>query len=530
MSTWLPGGIEWGAYSGQIRVGIKVDREDQILHGEGSCRFEVTYYTQNNVKINSDPMALNLGGAITDQIQFTNDQGTGVVQRNGTKVYTYSYGPNEYGSSPGTKTFTATLGGYAGGTPSKNNSVQIPARPYGAPSAPFFQSASWNSDSQITVQWAQAPTSGEPWSAVYVDRYIYGVQDWTRVANLGATGATSGAIATGFQGNWKATYRIFSGNVAGYSGAVQTNDVWSSPAAPSGFTRTQISGGTIQRLTWANQVGYPEYVTQLWYQVNGGAWTALPNQGAGVTSFDHSGLSPANRYAYRICATATQIALSSGLVYSDESSGSTSAPNPPSALAPGGDVSVDPKTPIALTWTHNPTDTTEQTQYELQHRELGTGTWFATSPPVQPAVGKSYTLVPDSYDYTKHVEWRVRTWGFNTSLPSAYTTAAFWTMDEIPVKYPLVINLTTGRVEALSGGGVAGVGDANAYYYEQNYTTATSSVGLSHGLGTKGLEIEFYDGTGVQRFGDVTKTADTITMTFAHPMTGLMIVYGAVAA
>jgi hypothetical protein len=98
------------------------------------------------------------------------------------------------------------------------------------------------------------------------------------------------------------------------------------------------------------------------------------------------------------------------------------------------------------------------------------------------------------------------------------------------VKYPLVINLSSGRVEALSGGGAAGVGDANVFYYEQNYTTATTTVGYNHGLGTKGLEIEFYDSGGVQRFGDVTKTADTITMTFYHPVTGLMIVYGAVAA
>jgi hypothetical protein len=149
---------------------------------------------------------------------------------------------------------------------------------------------------------------------------------------------------------------------------------------------------------------------------------------------------------------------------------------------------------------------------------------------VNVTAAQTFTLAPDTYDYTKHIEWQVRTWGFNTSLPSPWAPASFWTMDEIPVKYPLVINLTTGRVEALSGGGAAGVGDANVYYYEQNYTTGALTVGLTHGLDTKGLEIEFYDNTGEQRFGDVTKTLSSITMTFAHPMTGLMIIYGAVAA
>ena len=523
--------IEWGNYEGGIQVGIKVDVESAITHGEGSCHFDVTYYTQNNKKIDNDPMVLNLGGAIGGQIQFTNNQAAGVVsQRGAVQSYRYDYGGNEYGSSPGTKTFSATLGGFSGGSPSKNNSVAIPTRPYGAPAQPFFQSASLSSDTAGTVQWAQQATVGEPYQQVYVDRYIYGIQDWTRVANLGATTAASYAIATGFAPNWKATYRIFAGNPAGYSAAVQTNDVYSTPGEPSGFARTQISGGTIQRLTWANTCSYSEYVTQLWYQVNGGAWTALPSQGSGVTSYNHTGVSPSNRYRYRICTTATNVTLSSALVYSDESAGVTTAPLAPSGLAPASEVSVDPKTPVALTWTYNSTDTTEQSQFELQHREVGGSTWFAADPAVNLTSARTYTLPPNSYDYTQHIEWQVRTWGFNTTLPSPWAHAQFWSMDEIPIKYPLVINLTTGRVEALSGGGAAGVGDADAYYYEQNYTTATSSVGLAHGLGTKGLEIEFYDNTGVQRFGDVTKTDDTITMTFAHPMTGLMIIYGAVAA
>lgn len=531
MAVWVPGSIEWGAYSGNIRVGIQVDKEDSIGHGESGCNFDVTYYTQNNVKINNDPMALNLGGRITDQIQFTNDQGTGVIQRNGTKRYTYNYGGNEYGSSPGTVSFTATLGGYGGGTPSKTNSVNIPKRPYGTPAPPIFQSVSYGSDTGVTVQWANQVTVGEPYQALYVDRYIYGIQDWTRVANLGGTTAASTAIATGFAPNWKATYRVFAGNEVGTSGLAQTNDVWSSPGTPGSQSRTQLSGGTVQRIAWANTVSYPEYETLIEVSVNGGAWAALATKASGVTSHDHTGVSPASRYKYRVRAHNTaSTSLYSGYVETDESSGSTSAPGAPSALAPGGDVTVDPKAPIALTWTYNSTDTTEQSQFEVQHREVGTSTWFATSPPVNVTAAKTWTLAPDTYDYTKHIEWRVRTWGFNTSLPSAWTTASFWSMDEIPVKYPLVINLSTGRVEALSGGGAAGVGDADVFYYEQNYTVPTTSIGYSHGLGTKGLTIEFYDVSGNQRIGDVTKTNDTISMTFANPMTGLMVVYGSVAA
>ena len=532
--TWTPGNVEWGAYDHGMRVGVAVDVED-ISHADAGCNFHATYFTQNNARVTSDAQVLNLSGAIDGQISYTNNEGTGIIQRGGMKAYTYNYGANEDGSSPGTKTFSATVGGSnAGSTASKSNSVNIPKRPYAAPAAPFLQSAQTNSDTSVTVQWYNNTTAGEPYSNVYVDRYVYpyggyGGENWTRIANYGALSGAS-SMDAGAVPNWKFTFRIFAGNVEALGAAAQTNDVWTTPGAPANFARTTTgAGNSTQHLTWTNTVNYGEYQTQLWYQVDGGAWTYLGALGAGATSYDHTGTDPARKYRYLICSTNTSVTLSSGLVLSSESSGTTSAPATPTNLLPAVDVSVDPRVDQVLSWTYTSTDGSAQRTFDLQHRIVGAATWNTASLGTQDPTRASYTLPHDTYTYSDHIQWQVRVYGVSAT-PSAYASSTFFGMDEIPVKYPLVINLSTGRVEALSGGGAAGVGNADVLYYEQNYTVATSTVGYNHGLGTKGLEIEFYDSTGVQRFGDVTKTADTITMTFYHPMTGLMIVYGAVQA
>jgi hypothetical protein len=528
-------GFDWGDFQTaggkSMRLGIDW-YVDPVGHTSTYAALHCDFWTDNNSTYSNDAQTINITMAGVANINFTNNQGpnagpngNGQINR-GSRVVTVPYDSWSYGNSPGWFAVRAELSGADNGiTPSVSINVPIPARPFAPPAAPYWQSATWQSDGAVLVQWTNSPTSGEPYDAVYVDRYTYNYEDWVRVMNGGGSAAS---LSTGVQANRKYAYRVFAGNSTGYSGPVQTNDVYTSPAAPSNFTRT--TAGNTQVLSWANSVGYGEYKIQLWEQVNGGAWTALADQAAGSTGVTLTSRILANKYKYRICSTATNAALSSALVLSDESAGTTSAPAAPTNLAPATDTVISGESPIALTWTYNATDGSEQTQFELQHRVVGSSTWNATSPPVQVSAGKSYALAADTYGPELHIEWQVRTWGVNTSLPSAFTKVQFYTAALIPVKYAMVLNVTTGRVEALSGGGAAGVGDANVFYYEQNYTTPTSSVGYTHGLATKGLKIEFYDMSGNQRFGDVTKTNDTITMTFAYPMTGLMVIYGSIAA
>lgn len=459
---------DWGAWEGsgnQMRVGINVVWE-AIGHGEAGATATVTYYTQNNFSW-SDDQTLNFGGSIGGSVSFHNGQGDNVVTQRAQRTYTYNYGGNEYGSSPGSKTFSASLSGaYNGITPSNSVSSKIPARPYGAPAIPASASVVRVSDETNKVTWVNRDTSGEPYDNVLVDRLIYAYatngyagQDWSRASTAGG-GAQSYSDAAAIP-NRKYIYRVAAKNNVDISGWNNTNQIWTSPGDPSGCTRSGT--GTTQTVTWNNNVNYGEYETQVWHAANG-VWDASPiaTVGPSVTSYAHTGVSLTVQHQYRVRARNTSTpSLYSG--YSGDttpSAGSTYPPNTPTNLDPSSGQVVDPSDVIVLTWQHNAgADAAKQTGFDLQHRVVGDSTW--TVVPKQTTANSTYTLPPNAYGYTKNVEWQVRTYGSDPS-PSPFTTSAlFVTMDPIPKKYPVLLDLTSGRLEASSTGSTGSSGSSS---------------------------------------------------------------------
>lgn len=97
-------------------------------------------------------------------------------------------------------------------------------------------------------------------------------------------------------------------------------------------------------------------------------------------------------------------------------------PSPPSLLAPSGVVSS--AEPVVFRWRHNPTDGSDQTAFELQHRPVGSVEWVTvtgTSTNVQRASDEITT--PDLY------EWRVRTKGQHATWSPWSDTGAFEVLD-----------------------------------------------------------------------------------------------------
>jgi hypothetical protein len=452
--------IEWGSYEASgglsMRVGINVITEAEILHNEIQCHYDVEYYTQNSAKYNNDAQTLNLSGDIGGSINFTNDQGAnsgpngnGVILR-GTRSFNYQYGTYEYGDSSKTVSFGATLAGASNGiTPSKTNSAQVPARPYGAPPQPFFQSATRNSDYSISLNWANpAGGPGEAPTGVYIDRFIENFQAQTVIGNVGGPPVTY--TDGGMSPNKKSIYWIRTYNQAGASAYSQTNWVWTTPAVPSNCVRNTVA--LTQVITWTNNVNYAEYEIELHHAADGvwGAFVTLP---AGTTSYTHNASSPGGapsptvKHTYGVRAHGTgDTSLYSGFVYSSESSGFTAAPSAPTNLAPTGSFIVDPVAPTVLTWQHNPTDGYDQTKYEIQHRVAGTTPW--TSSGEVTSSQKTHTLAPSTYPESTDVEWQVRTWGVHATASPWSATATYQTADPIPIRYPMLLNLTTGRMEA----------------------------------------------------------------------------------
>jgi Collagen triple helix repeat (20 copies) len=90
-------------------------------------------------------------------------------------------------------------------------------------------------------------------------------------------------------------------------------------------------------------------------------------------------------------------------------------------------------------------------------------------------VNSTYTIAPNTFLYSKSIEWQVQTWGVDAN-PSPFTASAvFVTMDPIPRKYPVLLDLTSGRLEA-SSTGTGGGGGATATPVTMRRTSSTAQA------------------------------------------------------
>jgi microcystin-dependent protein len=425
--------------------------ESAISHTETQCTFTVSYWTENQFSF-GDTQTLNLGGAIGGSITFNNSQGGSPVNR-GTRTYVYTYDNNDYGRSPGTRTFSATLSGaYNGITPSKSRTENITARPYGLPAGTTSATASRINDESNKVSWVNHPTVGEPYSNVGIDRYIdsyfsYGGQDWTKIADVGGTAnsySDAGAIP-----NRKWKYRTYSKNSIGNSGYDYTEWLWTSPATPTACART--TSGSNEVVTWTGHMAYSEHGTEVWHAANG-VWDSSPlaTVGSAVDTYIHTAPSASIKHKYKVRAKTTSgtVLYSSFSGETTETAGTVGPPNAPINLSPSGSTVLDPGLSIPLIWTHNPTDGTAQTAYMVQYREVGTLTWTQTAKIVTSS--SNYYLSPGTFLNSKTIEWQVMTWGTSPTGSPFSASAVFVTQDAIPKKYPLFLDVTSGQIEANS--------------------------------------------------------------------------------
>lgn len=440
--------IQWGDwdYSGSngIRVGIEVDWSN-VTNSSTTVTATVDIYTQNQYSYD-DSQTLTYGGALSGSTNFTNNDGS-TAQLRATKTYTYTYGSSSYGSSPATKTFTASLSGaYDGVTPSVSKNHNVPARPYAAPNAPTSASASRVSDTLATVSWVNNATAGRPWSNVQVDAEVNASGSWFLV-----TAAISGAASAynaGMYANEKRRWRVWSINSVGSAGPAYTsNYVWSTPAAPTSATRTQFSP-TQQNLSWVNNAGYPDYVTDLYYMINNnGTWVYITSTAAGVTTYSHAGLTAANRYKYLIRTRCTGNNLYADAPVTTESAGTTTPPLAPTNLSPNG-TTIDPSINQNFSWTFQPGQVGDtQTKYQVRHRLSGSSTWTTTS--IVSSTSPSYTLPGGTYSSGQTIEWQVATHGADaTQGPfSASANIQFTSADS---KLPVWVDRYTGEYEMRS--------------------------------------------------------------------------------
>ena len=399
-----------------MRVGVETSISS-VTHSSASVTATHKVYTQNQYTY-SDNQTLSYTGSGGGQAatNYTNNDGS-TAQLRATKTYTYNY--TTYGSSPGTRTFTATVSGaYNGVTPSKSATWTIPARPYAAPAAPSALNTSRTSDTQAALTWTRNATDGEPYDSqsIVMKRIGYDLV-FSAPATISGT-ATSVNVVT--EANFRYRFYIRANNSIGSSAYVpqEDPDVINTPAAPLALT-AEVVPGTGVVLTWDEQIRYSTdcFYWRIQRKEGAGAYATVVETlpGTMLTWTDSS--PPAGALTYRIQAYTNTQAGIEGWEPADLGSAYTEAeqiadpvpPLAPTGLSPNG-VAVDGDNDVVLTWVHNHGgDYSSQTRYQYRYSDDGGASWTTSADTASTA--STATIAGGTLTNGDSYIWQVRTTG-----------------------------------------------------------------------------------------------------------------------
>ena len=422
----------WGSAvsdsSNAFRIGYDISQSPStVSNGTSSVVVTLTIKLQTKYYANDSSADWSISGdiAASGSTAFDHNSGTAWSSANITTLATRTKTVTTSFSGPVVTNGSASVTGLVAiaGTASVSWSITTAQRPVGIPAAPTGVTNTRVSDTQHNVAWTNtSPTSASnPYSNVVVQRSTDGGA-WTSIATLGVVTSYSDKTTSA---NHKYAYRVYAKNGAGnssYSAASST--LKTTPAAPGTPTATKTSSGDIS-LTWSNPTWQADNI-EVWHAANG-VWdgAALATLASTATTYTHVAPSTSVTHTYRLRSKTTTPALTSAYSASSNVVQLLAAPSAPTSLSPNG-VAKDLSLATALTWKHNPVDTTAQTKFEVQHRVVGGPTW-ASSGTITSGVS-SWTLPAGTYANGQNVEWQVRTYGsFATASPwsaSAIITAS----------------------------------------------------------------------------------------------------------
>lgn len=403
----------WSASSGYMSVGVDLSYSGDPSSGYVTVRAIVTARSDGyGHSFSSQWSWWGDSGAGSEGFSFSSPFG-GTVHKT-LSDWTFQ-ASTRYGEARWIKV-GASLGPiWNGGNPSVEGWIQIPARPYSAPSAPTGVKAQRQSETQALVAWAlPGASAAAPVQQIGVQRRSLRDPQWKQMVWLTDASATSWTD-TAVPANDRVEYRVQTWNSGGYSAhADATSAVTSSVAAPSGVRAAKDASGNIV-VSW--DANYPgggifEVVD------NGVKVGEAPVVSGAAHSFTHLSPDPQVTHTY----TVKHI---DGGVSSLPSTPSPTVqllakPNAPKILRPSAAV---PSGAVLFEWQHNPVDSTSQKEAEIRYRARGAASW--TTRRVTTARQLSVVLVAGSY------EWQARTKGLHEEF-SAWSPVSSFTVADVP--------------------------------------------------------------------------------------------------
>lgn len=281
---------------------------------------------------------------------------------------------------------------------------------WSAPGAPTSLAVQRVSDGQHTLSWTRQST----YTGVLIDRRTDG-GSWQRIAS--PSGNLSSFTDTTTQAGRKYEYRVAGKNASGASAWSNTVTVFTTPTVPSAPVAVRTTGDDIRV-----SVTMGGYGTHLDIQDEGSTLvSALPKASL---PWDHVSPNPASPHRYRARARVASGGIGSTTLYSAWSGYSNtiqliSPPSAPVSLSPNGGTAPS-DADVALSWVHNPVDSSPQSAFEVRHRPTG-GAWTtisgttAETAPVPLGVGG--------------FEWEVRTKGAHPDWSPWSATAVVEVID-----------------------------------------------------------------------------------------------------
>lgn len=359
-----------------------------------------------------------------------------------------------------------------------------------APAATSTPTVARVSDTSQTVTWTKNATSAAPYDQQLVQRAAVDITGATgsfaTIATL--TGSPSSYSDTSTVANRVYRYQIVAKNSAGSATSGMSGWVHTTPAAPSGVTLTKTAAGDVQ-IDWAVNATDANSRTDLQVSVNGGSWSALASTGsAAANTYTHSS-PPAGSLTYQLRANVEAgsssdagFGLASGWVQSGTLA-TAAAPAAPGNLSPNGST-VDLSRDVVLSWTHNPTDGSPQSGFEVNHSPDGT-TWTTTGHVT--SATQSWTLPAGTYSNGTPPYWRVRTWGQLTDAGSVSPWSATATMT----------GSTTPTATISSPGATVGASSADVVVdYYQAEGSAEAAVRVTLLTGDRSQVLKVYSASG----------------------------------
>jgi hypothetical protein len=311
--------------------------------------------------------------------------------------------------------------GTSGAVSTASNTWALPAIPQD-PADPTSLTNTRSSDTQAALSWTNHSTGTAPYANVKAYRQTDGGA-WALIATLGVVTSYTDTTITA---NHKYNHRVSAvGTNTVESGFATGTAFWTTPGAPTGCSAAKQPNNDVI-VTWTNNVGYSEYLTEIQESTDGGSiWSNLSTSiAAGTSAYTHVAPSGATTHIYRVRSkTASGTTLTSAYSANSNTVTLLATANPPTGLAPSG-VARDAAGNIVLSWAHNPADGTPQSKYQLQYK-VDAGAYTTIGPTTSGT--SSYTITGGTLTNGHTITWHVATAGQNGTLSSYSADSTFTT-------------------------------------------------------------------------------------------------------